>query len=88
MKLDTGTFGTLTDFGFKMFLLSIVFTLLPTSPFRQFITLFGDIPYLNYLNWFVPISDFAVIFEVWLSIVVVYYGYLFVLRFANGLKGS
>lgn len=88
MNLTSGSFGTLTDFGFKMFLLSLVFTLLPTSPFRSFISLLADVPYLSYLNWFIPVSDFAAIFEVWLSVVVIYYGYLFVLRFANGLKGS
>lgn len=88
MNVQSGSFGTLTDFGFKMFLLSVVFVLLPESPFQSYISYFQDIPYLNYLNWFVPISQLAAIFEVWLGAVVVYYGYMFVLRFANGLKGS
>lgn len=82
------SFGSFTDFGFKMLLLSVVFTLLPESPFQSYISFFADIPYLNYLNWFVPISDIIAFFEVWLACIVIYYGDMVVLRFANGLKGS
>lgn len=82
------SFGSFTDFGFKMLLLSVVFTLLPESPFQSYISFFSDIPYLNYLNWFVPISDIIAFFEVWLAAIVIYYGDMVVLRFANGLKGG
>lgn len=75
-----------TDFGFKMFILSIVITLMPTSPFERYVQFFQDIPYLQYLNWFIPIGEIVAFFEVWLSVVVVYYGYMVVMRYVNGVK--
>lgn len=76
------------DFGFKMLILGIVFALLPQSPFTAIIESIGEIPFLNYLCWFVPIGPIAVIFEAWLQVVIIYYGYMVVLRYSNGLKGS
>lgn len=84
MGLNVSAF---TDFGFKMFLLSIVIMLLPESPFEHYITLFSDIPYLQYLNWFIPIGEIVAVFEVWLAVVVTYYGYMVVMRYVNGIKG-
>ena len=60
MGLNVSAF---TDFGFKMFLLSIVIMLLPESPFEHYITLFSDIPYLQYLNWFIPIGEIVPFFN-------------------------
>lgn len=84
MNLNVSAF---TDFGFKMLLLSIVIALLPESPFEHYITWFSEIPYLKYLNWFIPIGEIVAITETWLSVVVVYYGYMVVMRYVNGLRG-
>lgn len=83
MGLNVSAF---TDFGFKMFILSIVISLMPASPFERYIQLFSDIPYLQYLNWFIPIGEIVAVFEVWLACVVVYYGYMVVMRYVNGVK--
>lgn len=76
-----------TDFGFKMFVLSVVLTLLPSSPFNAYLNLFNDIPFLNYLNWFIPFAEIIALMEVWLSCIVLYYGYMVVMRYVNGVKG-
>lgn len=76
------------DFGFKMFLLGVVIALLPESPFNSFVALATEIPFLNYLCWFVPLQPFMALFEVWLQALIIYYGYMAVIRYANGLKGS
>lgn len=76
------------DWGFKLLLLSICLSLLPQSPFASYVSLVNEIPYLQYLNWFVPIDGIFAVMEVWLQVVLVYMGYMITLRYANALKGS
>lgn len=80
--------GAASDFMFKMLLLTAVLSMLPASPFNYINELLVDIPFLSYINWFIPIAEITAFFELWLSCVLIYYGYMFVLRWANGLKGS
>lgn len=42
-----------------------LYSILPHSPFRGFIDAIGDIPYLKYANWFLPITEVIVILEAW-----------------------
>lgn len=53
---------------------------LPSSPFKGFINQFQNIPFLEELNWFVPVSEIIVVMEVWLAAVVVYYMYSAIMR--------
>lgn len=75
-----------SDFGVKVILLSVVLTLLPSSPFNGFANLVTNIPYLSYLNWFLPISEILVVFESWLLVVAIYYSILFILNYVGILK--
>lgn len=75
-----------SDFGVKVLLLFTVISLLPTSPFTGFNYLVSQIPFLSYLNWFVPIPQIIVILEGWLAIVAIYYGILFALNYVGILK--
>ncbi|RGW46214.1 hypothetical protein DWV67_16190 [Dorea formicigenerans] len=43
-----------------------VLKLLPTSPFTQFIEACSGMPYLGWLNWFVPVGQFIAVGEAWL----------------------
>lgn len=61
-------------------------SILPKSPFQQFIGNFKDIPYLNYLNWFIPIGDILSIFAVYLTCVTLYYLYSIILRWIRALE--
>lgn len=83
--MDIGITG-ITDWGFKLLILSICLTLLPQSPFAAFVSLTNDIPYLQYLNWFVPIDGIFAVMEVWLQVVLVYMGYMIALRYSDALK--
>ena len=65
---------------FSTLFLSII-DFLPNSPFQQFISSVGNIPYLNYLNWFVPVSEIIIVLQVWLSAVTIYYMYMAIMRF-------
>ena len=87
MPSGASYFGGVTDWGFKILILSVVLALLPQSPFSLYAELVNDIPYLNYLNWFIPMSEIVLVVEAWLVVVSVYYGYMVALRYANALKG-
>lgn len=53
---------------------------LPTSPFRGFLDEFADLPFLGYLNWFVPVRSILVVLSAWLGAVALFYAYSIVMR--------
>lgn len=78
--------STFSDIAVKVALCSFVLALLPASPFVGFNTLMEQIPFVSYLNWFLPISEILVILESWLLVVSVYYGLLYILNYVGVLK--
>lgn len=77
---------SLGEFGVKVLLLSVVLAMLPSSPFVGFNNLVAGLPYLSYLNWFIPISEMMVVFESWLAVVAIYYGILYLLNYVGVIK--
>lgn len=75
--------GGVTDWGFKLLILSIVLVLLPESPFSIVNQLITEIPYLNYLNWFIPFSQLVGVMELYLACITIYYGYMMALRYTH-----
>lgn len=75
-----------SDLGLKIVVLAFVLSLLPASPFVGFNYLIAELPYLNWLNWFLPISQMLVILESWLAVVAVYYGILYLLNYVGVIK--
>lgn len=59
--------------------------LLPHSPFRQAIDLVGNIPYIEYIKWFVPIDEAILILMWWGSAIAIYYGYMIILRWVKAI---
>ena len=55
-------------------------SLLPLSPFQQFIDQFRSLPYLGWLNWFFPVGDCLVVMLAWLGAVGLFYLYSIVMR--------
>ena len=84
----TGSIAGVTDWGWKMLILSVCLALLPQSPFASYVQLVDQIPYLRYLNWFVPISGIINVLQVYVQVVLIYYGYMVALRYSNGIKGG
>lgn len=80
------TLSTVSDFGVKVIILTVVLTLLPSSPLSNFNYLLTNLPYLNFLNWFLPISEMLVILESWLVVVSVYYSIIFLINYAGVAK--
>lgn len=62
-----------------------VCALLPTSPFVSYIDALERLPYLAYLNWFIPVSSFIVIGEAWLVSVGLFYFYSIILRWIRAI---
>lgn len=60
--------------------LQAVLSLFPLSPFREVIAELGRLPYLGYINWFVPIGDFVKIGTVWLAAIAAYYAWSIIAR--------
>lgn len=53
---------------------------LPTSPFREFLDEFSNLPFLGYLNWFVPVRGILIVLVAWCGAIGVFYLYSIVLR--------
>lgn len=60
--------------------LQAVLSLFPLSPFRPVIEELGSLPYLGYINWFVPVGDLVKIGSVWLTAIAVYYAWSIIAR--------
>ncbi len=58
-------------------------SILPLSPFRGFLSDFANIPYLSYLNWFIPIGPALKIFTAWLTAIAAFYLYSVALRWVK-----
>lgn len=54
--------------------------LLPSSPFNIITELMTSIPYLDILNWFVPVTEIIAIGQAWLLAVGTFYVISMVLR--------
>lgn len=78
--------STFSDIGVKLLLISFVLALLPASPFTGFAYLVEQLPYLSFVNWFVPISEMLAVLEAWLAVVVIYYGMLYILNYTGLVK--
>lgn len=63
-----------------------VLKLLPTSPFSAYIDALENIPFLGYLNYFLPISTFIAIGEAWLVAVGLFYLYSIILRWIRAIE--
>lgn len=59
---------------------SVLLSVLPTSPFIQFFNYMESIPYLSWLNWFVPVNDFIKIGVAYLACVGLFYMWMVVAR--------
>ena len=66
-------------------ILDAVMNLLPDSPFRPFIDNLADVPYLGYLNYFVPVSDFLTLLTIWCTAITLFYAVSALLRLINAI---
>ncbi len=60
--------------------LSGFLSILPLSPFTEAINSIASLPFLGYLNWFLPVGTFLKIGALWLTAIGVYYAYSVIAR--------
>lgn len=58
----------------------LLLSVLPTSPFVQWLNIMGEVPYLGWLNWFIPVGDFIKIGVAYLAVVSLFYVYMVIAR--------
>lgn len=58
----------------------LLLLVLPHSPVQKFLASFKELPYLPWLNWFIPVSSILIVFEVWLAAVSLFYMYSILMR--------
>lgn len=66
--------------------LHAVLSVLPQSPFASFIDALSSIPYLGYLNYFIPIGSFIAIGQSWLVAVGLFYLYSIIMRWIRMIQ--
>jgi len=71
--------------GLKQILI-LALSILPDSPFRGFLDDLAALPFLGYLNWLIPISDFMKLLSVWCAAVGIFYVTSVMLRFVKAIQ--
>lgn len=64
-------------------LVQTLLSVLPTSPFRGFISTLGRLPFLGVLNWFFPVSECVALCGAWLVAISLFYVYSVVMRWVK-----
>lgn len=67
-------------------LLEGVTSLLPLSPFEKYIDSLASIPYIPYINWFIPVGVFVEIGIAWLGAIGTFYLLMIVLRWVKAIE--
>ncbi len=56
---------------------------LPLSPVSDYLDYFASLPYLGYINWFIPVGTCLEIMAAWIGCIGAYYVLLVILRWAK-----
>lgn len=64
-------------------MLDALLSLFPTSPFSQFMDDIASMPYLGYVNWFIPVGRMLDVGTAWLAAIALYYMYSIVARWVK-----
>lgn len=68
------------------YLINVIFSLLPSSPFQQLTNYPAVSEYMDRLNYILPISESLAVFQVWLTAITAYYLYVVVLRWIKAVQ--
>lgn len=60
--------------------------ILPTSPFDSFINSLNGIPYMEYINFFLPLDIIIPILTAWGTAIGLYYAYMIILRWVKAIE--
>lgn len=63
--------------------LNMLLSVLPKSPFADAISALEQLPYLGYLNWFIPVGQMLAVGVLWLAAIALYYVYSVIARWVK-----
>jgi hypothetical protein len=66
--------------------LTLLLSLFPVSPFLPAIQQLSALPYLGYINWFVPVGTFVKIGSMWTAAILAYYAWSVIARWVKLLS--
>lgn len=64
-------------------IVGLILSVLPDSPFTSVIADLENVPWLGYLNWFIPVGTMLKIGTLWTAAIAVFYIYQLILRWAK-----
>ena len=59
---------------------------LPLSPFQPYISYFENLPYIGWINWFLPVKGYFIIWGTWISAIGTYYIWMGILRWIKAIE--
>ncbi len=80
MDLFNGIMSVLNE------VLNYVFSFLPESPFASILDSIGEIPYLSYITYFIPVDKLISATLIWLGAISVFYLYQIILRWVKAIN--
>lgn len=66
---------------------SVLESILPNDPFLPFINRLEALPWMPYLNWFVPVRELLQIFGLWLGSLGIWISISVILRWLKVVEG-
>lgn len=57
--------------------------ILPASPFAPALANFENLPFLGYLNWFIPVRGILLVMTAWLAAITLFYMYSVIMRWVK-----
>lgn len=67
-------------------IIQAIIKLFPLDPFKDTIAGFSQIPFLHYVNYFIPFGDILAVFAIWLTAYGVYLIYQAIARWLKLIK--
>ena len=59
---------------------------LPLSPFQPYISYFSSLPYIGWINWFLPVKGYLIVRGSWIGAIGTYYLYMAILRYVKAIE--
>lgn len=66
--------------------LTYIMAWFPTSPFQRSLSYASSLPYLGYVNWFIPIGWIIDVTAAWCTIIGIYYLYSIIARWVKAIE--
>lgn len=63
--------------------LLVLLSLFPLSPFMPVISDLESLPFLGYINWFLPVGDFIKMGTLWIAAIGSYYAWSIIARWVK-----